>query len=207
MHKNLTSLVLLFGLLGNGLIAYLVFARGMSHLYDEGDVLESLQASLLALGGLVFLAVALLAEKRFRLAFLSCFLLCLTFLLREVDVQDYQLPRLLVLMGSGMGRNLLLLSAWLALAIGMALDFRTELRTFRVCLLSQPGFFMIAGGFFVVAGSIFDSQLVSLSHYAFYEELAELNGHFLILQSSLAACWGLKGMPVGDHQQLEPHLT
>ncbi|WP_164104639.1 hypothetical protein [Candidatus Laterigemmans baculatus] len=179
--------VLSIALFGNACTAYLVFALGWSELYSEGELLESLQAAFLVLAGVVYLTLAFAAEKELRLAFLTGSLLCVSFFLREVDVQYYQLPAIVVMLGSGMGRNLMLLLAWAALAVAIARNLKEELPAFRHCIFSPAGYILMVGGAFVIAGALFDKELLPVAHHACFEELAELDGYYFVLLSSLVA--------------------
>ena len=107
---NLTSSSLLtLGVLNLTLVYFLIF-YGNQGLYGENGLLENIQAILLALGTFLFLAPPqynAYSSLRYALA-----LLCFSFLLRELDVEQMDIPVILQALGSGRGKRVLLLLLW-----------------------------------------------------------------------------------------------
>ena len=104
--------------------------------FSENGLLENVQALTLIITLFFFLAPTF---NRFRsdrlLGVFFCFL-TLSFILRELDIETFDLPNILILMGSGQGRNLLLAVGILS-TIGFALfKFRYYL-DLSVCFLKS----------------------------------------------------------------------
>lgn len=152
---------------------------------------------LLELGQVIFLAGAALVcfirmtagemtKRLFPFGFL--FLFFLTFLLREVDVEDFPLPDIVVLLGSGPGRDILLAAAWI---VYLFLLVRRPVRLPEIWygfLTSRLGIYFTAGIFCYLAAMPFDKNMLDLSQSAllFGEEGLELTGTFLLF---LATFW------------------
>jgi hypothetical protein len=90
-----------FGLLSWS--AYAVFVSNHPAIYAENGLLENAQAILGAIACLVFLASTALEKRSDKLILLSCSLLCSSFVLREVDVDQLAVHDALMLLGSGGG--------------------------------------------------------------------------------------------------------
>ena len=92
----------------------------------EDDLMENQQAMALAIGVLISSSGLFLPDSRYpRFVFyvLTSFLLAL--FLREVDIDRFDLPGILIALGSGSGRNLLLAGAALFVLALFAKDYRT----------------------------------------------------------------------------------
>lgn len=170
-----------------------IMGRGWD-LFAEGGLVETAQAVLLGLAILLCLIQAARRQRtcgRMPLAFLA--LLFATLLLREVDVQDYPLPRLLVLLGSGIGRNLWLGIGWGAFFAVLAMRWQTgriHLRDF----LGRPGpsLAFAAAGIFYAAGYPFDKEWlpISAANNLIIEEFCEfLACGFFLLTAVLLVRW------------------
>lgn len=155
---------------------------------EENRLLEQGQVIFLAGAAVVCLirmAVGAAAKRFFPFGFL--FLFFLTFLLREVDVEDFPLPDIVILLGSGTGRDIVLGAAWI---IYLFLLVRRPLRlpaTAHRFLTSRVGAYFTAGILFYLAAMPFDKNMLDLSQNAllFGEESLELAGTFLLFLASL----------------------
>ena len=87
---------------------YAVMLLDDPSVYAENNLLESTQALTLALALVFFLVPVFDSVRNDRLIAVFLSLLSLGFILRELDVEQFDLPNLLILLGSGKGRNLLL---------------------------------------------------------------------------------------------------
>src|SRR5690606_1088725 len=99
-EKSATSAILGAWLGFSALACYLLFVENNTNVYAENGILETTQAVLLALACVLFLATALWEKGQGRLVVLFCSLLCYGFVLREVDVETFDIPDLLILLGS-----------------------------------------------------------------------------------------------------------
>lgn len=108
------------------MVLYAVMLLDDPSVYAENNLLESTQALTLALA-LVFLVPVFDSVRNDRLIAVFMSLLSLGFILRELDVEQFDLPNILILLGSGKGRNLLL-------GTGLLLTLATALFKFRYYL-------------------------------------------------------------------------
>ncbi|MFP3983644.1 MAG: hypothetical protein ACLFV2_08150 [Desulfurivibrionaceae bacterium] len=158
-------------------------------LAEENRLLEWGQVIFLVCAAVVCLIrmAAGAATKRF-FPFGFLFLFFINFVLREVDVEDFPLPDIVVLLGSGTGRNILLAVAWIAY---LFLLIRRPLRlpaTVHRFLTSRVGTYFTAGIICYLAAMPFDKSMIDLNQSAllFGEETLELAGTFLFF---LATFW------------------
>ncbi|MGZ8188892.1 MAG: hypothetical protein ACXWTN_09050 [Methylosarcina sp.] len=153
--------------------------------------MENLQGILLFIAGLTYSQAVLYVQKSHRLLPLGGALLCLSFLLRELDVEKFDLPGWIILLGSGYGRNILLISLCLLVVVLLIKNHKHYLPAVLNLLSRKTGIFAILGGFLLVLGSLFDDELFDVKLYQFYEELTEMNGYYFILLSALNLCLDL----------------
>lgn len=166
--------------------AYSVFYGNRTHLYADNGLIENIQAVLLIIAGLVYLAAAAITKRSDKLILLFCSVVCLTFLLREVDVEDFDIHPVLLFMGHGIGRNTMLVTAFIAIFGYAVLNFSYYTKTAVAFAKSRPGWLLVAGGVCLLVGDFFDKSH-GIHHHVFYEEIAELLGHIFILLSSISA--------------------
>ena len=164
------------------LFSYLAIVAGKSWVYDENDLLENLQALLLLLSSAAFLPALPRAGREQRVLLLAGTLFFLSLLLREVDVEKLGLSRLITLLGSGDGRNIILISLWLVVFAHMAMRYRWYVNTLRALLFSRAGLFYVLGGLLLLGGEVLDALSRS---YRFQEEMAEVIGNYLLFIAAL----------------------
>lgn len=142
----------------------------------EDRLMENLQA--LSLFG--SMALALVSLALFRRGFppyvgggLAVFFLSL--LLRELDVEKLDLPAVVIALGSGPGKSLLLVLLWAAVLIAVVRNARRLMQDARDCLRSPLGYYLLGGAFFYLASEIFDKKMVPLAKplSVFCEEMVE----------------------------------
>jgi hypothetical protein len=156
-----------------------------THIYAENGLLENIQAGILAITFVVYLVNSAVEKNSCRLILLSCSLLCYAFLLRELDVEKFDIPSVLQMLGSGIGRNLTIAIAFFALFFYAARYFsfyKAEVVNF---LRTRPGSLLIMAGVFLVIGSVFE-DIYAITHHVFIEESLELFAYGLIMLSSLS---------------------
>ncbi len=166
--------------------AYSVFHYNHVYIYAENGLIENMQACILAIASIVYLA-AVLGKMSEKLIILFCSLLCLSFFLREVDVERFDIPYALIFIGSGAGRNTILTAAFVAIFIYAGLKHSHYKKAAVEFAKSRPGWLLMAGGAFLLTGYFFEKNYAILHHHVFFEEINELFGYVLILLSSIAA--------------------
>jgi hypothetical protein len=155
-------------------------------IFKENQLLENMQALLIFIAGLSYAQAVLYVRKCHRLLPLGGALLSVSFLLRELDVEKFDVPRWVAfLFGSGIGRNTLLVCLWLMLAVFLVKNHKHCLPVALGLLTHRTGLFAILCGLLLIIGSLFENQVFNVETYQFYEELAEMNGYYFLLLSSL----------------------
>lgn len=151
----------------------------------ENGLMENLQAAALA-GGMLICFIALFSSKQRdkRFILLSLVLVLLVFFLRELDVEDLDLPGLLITLGSGAGRDLLLGFAALVMLAVFIGNYQKLWPAVIRFLQHEACIPFYLGGLFYLAGGLFDKSFFDLRpvHELFFEEICENAAtYFLIL--------------------------
>jgi hypothetical protein len=150
-----------------------------SSVFKENGLLENTQAFTLTITLLFFLAPMFNRFRSDRLLAVFFSFLTLGFILRELDIETFDLPNILILLGSGQGRNLLLAVGILS-TLGCALfKFRYYLDLSICFVRSRTVFADLSAGIFCWVGDSFEN--VEIPHNVLYEESLELVGYSLFL--------------------------
>ena len=158
---------------------YAVMLLDDPSVYAENNLLESTQALTLALALVFFLVPVFDSVRNDRLIAVFMSLLSLGFILRELDVEQFDLPHILILLGSGKGRNLLL-GTGLLLTLATALfKFRYYLSLSRCFFRHGAGIATLFAGLFLVIGDMFEK--IDIPYHVLYEESLELVGYAILL--------------------------
>lgn len=188
LNMDITSMVIMSVCFGFILwISYFVFHDNQIHIYAENSLIENIQACLLAVASIIYLAAAALEKRSDKLILMFCFLLCLGFLLRELDVERFDIPYALIFIGSGTGRNVILTAAFVVMLICALLKLTHYKMAAVEFVKSRPGWLLIVGGVFLLIGQFFEKSNAISRHHVFLEEINELFGYFLILSSAISA--------------------
>ena len=156
-----------------------------SSIYMENGLFENIQVLLLSLSCIIIFYL-IVYQKRADKLFLSLFFLtCLTFILREIDVEDLNIPYMLIFIGSGVCRNVILTVGFLTISFCAMFHIKHYKVILRRYLMSRECALVVTAGMFLCLGEIIEkSHLVS--HHMFWEELSELVGYGLILLAAFA---------------------
>ena len=177
---------LLLGVYLCGLTVLWSLKPGIAH---EDALMENLQALLLAFGALVSVGAAVLPHRRqMRFVLLTLGLMLFAFLLREMDVEKYDLPVLLVALGSGAGRNLLIAGLGLVLLIVWLKNYRSLWPTIADYLKHDACLWLYLGLGCYLASYLFDKNLLATPEAVGYfpEELCENAATYFL---ALGAVW------------------
>lgn len=165
--------------------AHAVFVLNDLRMESENGPLETVQAIVLALAMVAFLAAAAQRGSQ-RLILSSLGLLSYSFVLRELDVERFALPDALIFIGSGVGRNVSLALAFLAFLLYAASKFSYYKKACWLFLRSRPGILLMVGGLLLFLGDLFENSHF-ITHNVYFEETAELCGYVFMLLSAFAA--------------------
>ncbi len=171
------ALVITALLLGN----YFVFPHITSDVAAENGILENLEVLFLFLAMLFFLY----ASRHVSLKTIGWFsaVVCFSFILREVDVEDLSLPQWLIVIGSGKGRNALIVA--LSLFTLWQLFKQINYRMIVPLLATRFAFYMYWVFLCLVLSWLFDKGVVKSDSSNIFEELSEVNAYALILFSAV----------------------
>lgn len=176
--RNMMIIMTFLGLLCY--VGYSVYVLNQASIYAENRFLENTQVFILVLAGFIFYLPTVHQKRTDKLLLLFFAFLCLSFILREVDVEELNIPNILKYIGSGIGRNVLVVAGFVSIlscAIYNIAHYKTVLRDF---LLSIDGVLIITAGILLFVGEYFEDAH-SLSHNVFLEEASELLSYVLIL--------------------------
>ena len=177
MKSSMLALVLIVGVIFWSLFSG-VWLENTS-VFSENGLLENVQAATLTITLFFFLAPMFNRFRSDRLLAVFFSFLTLGFILRELDIETFDLPNVLILLGSGQGRNLLLAVGILS-TLGCALfKFRYYLDLSICFVRSRTGFATLSAGIFCWVGDFFEN--VQIPHNVLYEESLELVGYSLFL--------------------------
>lgn len=183
MQKNfkLYALMLITTAIINALFFYDAFFMNNTELSAEGGVIESITAFSFLFAG-VLLMFQTLSKQGFEQRLTQFFsVTTLLLFLREVDVEDYNLPSLIKCVGSGDGRDMLFVTLYLVL-IGLILkSYRIGLvKKVAISFRSHVALTVLAGCVLLIIGGVFENF-----HNEFIEEIMEMNGGLLIMLASI----------------------
>ena len=166
----------------------LVGLSGSRIQYENGP-LENIQAACLAAGAVLSLFAALRCREPVRYLYAALALHCLGFFLREFDLEDHDLPSIVIYLGTGKPRYRMLEAMWAVLLIVFFLRHRGDAwRTTRRWLRSDQGLCAIVSFALYVIGMLFDQTTVlGLQWDKLVEELLETNGTILLLVAAVLA--------------------
>ena len=161
-------------------------AQGNTAVHAENGPLENAQVLAIGLAGILFLGLACFEKKSNSLFDFFLALLCYSFALRELDVETFDLPSFIHLIGSGSGRNATTGLAYLALlayaiATGISLHWRAGISFLK----TTAGKLLAAAAAILIAGDLFE-KAHSVPHHEYLEEATELLGYCLVLAAGLA---------------------
>lgn len=156
---------------------------------DENGLVEWLQSAFIALSFFTFLLGIYLNQGiKERLISSGFSLLSLSFLLRELDVEKFDLPIFLITLGSGSGRNIFLGLLWIIL-FGLIYKYREHFTKEAVAkfLFSGTGQLLMFAALMLILGAMMDKNVLKLDHLTtrFYEELLELLGYIYYFGASV----------------------
>lgn len=180
ISKILAILVSVFFL--DLVLFYLIPAQLLSA--EENGFLENMQVAFLTLGMLGFLFNCF-ANNLKSFAFFGA-LICISFILREIDVELLDIASIIKTLGSGLGRNILMATLFI---ISITLILRGNVNDdLNVLFKSNFIIVIIFAGLFLISSWIFDQKIIQTASNLLIEEISEVNAYFLIFIST-AVFW------------------
>ena len=148
---------------------------------EENSIFEMFQVFLLFISMLCFLYACFSCDFK-SVAFISA-VFCLTFILRELDVEDFDIHNAVIILFSGTGRNILLGSLFCLAAYFIKRSHKLSDIIKNVLFPFMKG--LILCGMFFTLSWVFDKNIVHINQNMLFEELAEINAYLLILILSI----------------------
>jgi hypothetical protein len=155
-----------------------------TQIYAENGLLENIQACILVIAFAVYLVNAAIEKRPGKLIPLFFSLLCYSFLLRELNIETFDIPYPLQFIGSGSGRDISLAIAFFAVFFYAATNYSFYRKAVISHLKTRAGWLLIVAGVLLVVGASFEDYH-SITHHIFIEEKLELFAYILILFSSI----------------------
>ena len=156
---------------------------------DENGLLEWLQSGFIALSFFIFSFNTFVSQSiKKRIISFGLALLSLTFLLRELDIEKFDLPLVLITLGSGSGRNILLGTLWVVLfALLYKYKRYFDKSAIETFLFSRVGQLLMFSATMLILGAMMDKNIFSLETLTtrFYEEVLELLGYVYLSIASM----------------------
>lgn len=150
----------------------------------ENGLLENTQVALIALSFIVFLLPVRRVEREVRCILFGGALLAVTCILREVDVEDLSVSRWVVLLGSGAGRNMILITSWVGLFLYTIKSFHQLKNSARRIAGLPFGKLIISAGVAMLIGDLFEKEILGVGPAQIQEELCETIGYLFLFIAS-----------------------
>ncbi len=157
---------------------YLVFFLNNASFYKENGTLENIQVLLLFATFLIFLLPTLYQKRNDKLIFGFFSLLILNFILRELDVEELVIPKILILIGSGTGRKVLLAIGFVSILLYATFNFKYYTNLSKELFQSKAGALIVISPIFLFLGGFFEDA--QFQHNEYFEEISELIGYILL---------------------------
>lgn len=156
----------------------------LHYLHAENGLLENLQAAILMAGILPCLVfrTATPGIMAFNQAFA---LLCFSFLLRELDVEYLDVPLLIKMLGSGVGKVVLLILLWAGFAVVVLRKGYITAQVVHDFLESNEFKVLLLAVLLLAVSAVMDREVFSLQFSRLYEETAEIDAYLLMVLSSV----------------------
>lgn len=161
-----------------------VFLFDNISLYQENGLLENAQVLILFITFFVFFLLSVNQKRNDKLIVTFFALLSFNFILREIDVEEFDIPAVFILFGSGVGRKALLAMGFLGIFFFAMLNVKYYAGLSKSLLGSRVGTLFFMAAVFLFAGGFFEEA--AFLHHTYFEELSELTGYILLLLASLA---------------------
>lgn len=178
---------------------YVATIAGKSFIAYENELIENFQALMLFISMLVFAIYLFRCDQSLQVITFCGFLFFLTFLLREVDVESFKIPGIFIQIGSGHGRNIILLSLWLIALTYLFANTGQNMRIVRQLFHSRAGTLYVIGSLMLLLGEILD--VIGGHSIPLYEELTEVIGYYFMLVAALSTPGTLKAIRNNKMQQ------
>ena len=165
--------------------AHEVFMKGNCAIYQEYKLIENMQIFVLMATCVVFVLPPAFGKGSDKLIPAAGVLLGYSCVLRELEIKHLDVHWCLKLVGTGMGRSVILSVALVALLGYAVAHFSRSVKVSIDFIRSRSGILLMVGGVLILAGDVCEKSH-SFSNDAFFEEILELWGYCLMMLSALS---------------------
>ena len=165
---------------------------GYTSIANEYSVLESAQVCLLLLSLIITIYTALDREREDKIISIVLSIALFGILLREIDIEDFNIPMWVIAIGSGSGRTLLLSLMLVPILLFMVVKHHEYYGLVKKYFMSQVGLSLILSFCLLLIGSLFEHEY--LLSRTLIEESFELIAYglffravFIMFQSEIKA--------------------
>lgn len=165
----------------NVLVFWDILGAGNHDLYEEGEFIENATAFCFMMSGVLLLFLSLNKDGLEKMLTLFFAATCVMFFLREVDVEDFNVPAGLQLVSSGTGRNVAFSLVYVLIFAGLFVNWR-KLKDFKVLSLLRSE---VSISVMIACGLILLGDVLQHMDSMMGEEILEMNGGFFILLAAI----------------------
>lgn len=153
-------------------------------LVRENGILENTQIAILLLSGAVFVVQSLFIHPGLRFIPWMGAWLSPSIILRELDVEKLAVPYWVILIGSGIGRNLIMGIGWIVLGVLAMKSYPVLKAHFGKIVHSQSAIYTLSAVLLLFLGASFDHGPSTTGRDILWEEIFETIGYFLLLPAA-----------------------
>lgn len=172
-------------------------------IYGENNIIENIQVILLIITTVICLVISILFERWKSYFALPLALLCFSFLLREIDTERLDLPTSIIMMTSGSGRTLLLVTLWLSTIYCLLVNntlFRAALKCFIHSLSMR---LLCLCALCLVISYLFDKHASDFIYRTVIEETSEICAYYILCLSALTLPSSMSYFTNTDYKQTQ----
>jgi len=162
-------------------ILFLTIAYQLPQSIQEDHIYENVQVLCLFISMVIFLYASFMRDFK-SIAFLSA-VTCFLFILRELDVENFDIPHIFILLFSGTGKKMLF--AFLILLSLYFVKKSYEVKHIIKNFIPDMNPFIILLALLFVISWVFDKEIFDTPYNLLFEELAETNAYFIIIAAAL----------------------
>lgn len=180
-------IVLLLIAILDGTLIYLAVVQHAEYIYRENSWIENMQVGFLFIAFLLFISASFRTARHHRNLCGFFASLSFIFMLREVDIEKFDVPQWQIFLFAEQGR-----AVFYAISFGLLF---MELGKYSYYLKNRHHFiasnlfrFMaMAAVLLIVFSTAFDQKLIKMNHRIFFEELSEITAYCFIVAAAFLA--------------------
>ncbi len=166
-------------------LVFMVLVNNDEFIYKENSWIENIQVVMLLLSCLIFFISSLRLRGQSRIIFASFSVLCFIFVFREVDVDKFDVPQVVIFLLAEEGRVIFFVTQFVLIAM-LVKEYHHYWSYKDIYLRSNFFTYLsIAAFLLLVFSHAFDRKWVVVEHQAFYEELSEISAYYMLLVTAL----------------------